>query len=212
VQLSSATYSVNENGGTVTITATRSGGSYGAASVNYATANGTATAGSDYTAKSGTLNWSDGDAANKTFTVTILDNVVCEGNKTFAVNLSGATGASLGSPTSVTVTILDDENNWDSGCQDLGNGWRRLSWFGDYIPLANNWIWHKKLGYMYVAPSSTPQSIYFWNTAMSSWWWTSSAFYSYIYRFSDRTWLWYQSGSTGPCWFLNLSTWGWESW
>jgi hypothetical protein len=109
MQLSSSTYSVNENGGTVTLTATRTGGSYGAASVNYGTANGTATAGADYTTKSGTLNWADGDAASKTFTVTILDDAVYEGNETFAVNLSGASGASLGSPASATVTIVDNE-------------------------------------------------------------------------------------------------------
>jgi hypothetical protein len=77
--------------------------------VNYATGNGTAIAGSDYTAKSGTLNWSDGDAANKTFTVAILDDGTYEGNETFAVNLSGASGASLGSPASATTTIEDDE-------------------------------------------------------------------------------------------------------
>ena len=109
VQFSSSTYSVNENGGTVTITATRTGGSYGSASVNYATANGTATAGSDYTTKSGTLNWADGDAASKTFTVTIIDDAVYEGSETFAVNLSGATGVSLGSPATATVTIVDNE-------------------------------------------------------------------------------------------------------
>ena len=109
VQLSSATYSVNENGGTVTITAMRTGGSSGAASVSYATANGSATAGSDYTARSGTLTWADGDSANKTFTVPILDDSILEGNETFTVNLSGASGATLGSPSSATVTIVDNE-------------------------------------------------------------------------------------------------------
>ena len=109
VQLSSATYSVNENGGTVTITAARTGGSYGSASVNYATANGTAAAGSDYTSKSGTLNWSDGDSASKTFTVSITDDSTYEGNETFVVNLSGASGASLGTPSTATITINDNE-------------------------------------------------------------------------------------------------------
>ena len=71
IALTSATYSVGEAGPTVTITATRTGGSDGAVSVDYATSDGTATAGSDYTAASGTLNWSDGDAANKTFNISI---------------------------------------------------------------------------------------------------------------------------------------------
>ncbi len=109
LQLSATTYSVNENGGSVTITATRTDGSAGAATVNYATANGTALAGSDYTTNSGLLNWADGDTTSKTFTVTILDDAVYEGNETFTVNLSGVTGASLGSPASATVTMVDDE-------------------------------------------------------------------------------------------------------
>jgi len=109
IQFSSSTYSVNENGGNVTITATRTGGSYGATTVNYATANGTATGGSDYTTKSGTLSWANGDSAFKTFTVSILNDATYEGNETFTVTLSGATGATLGSPSSATVTIVDDE-------------------------------------------------------------------------------------------------------
>lgn len=107
VQLGAATYSVNENGGSVTITATRTGGSSGAASVNYATANETAAAGSDYTARNGTLTWAAGDAASKTFTVSIQNDAAYEGNETFTVTLSGATGATLGSPASATVTIVD---------------------------------------------------------------------------------------------------------
>jgi hypothetical protein len=56
LQFSNTTYSQSENGTSATITVTRTGGSSGAASVQYATSNGTATAGSDYTATSGTLN------------------------------------------------------------------------------------------------------------------------------------------------------------
>lgn len=109
LQLNSSTYSVNENGTSVTITATRTGGSAGAASVNYATGNGTATAGSDYTASSGTLNWADGDSADKTFTVNIANDATVEGNETFNATLSGVSGASLGTPSSATVTIVDDD-------------------------------------------------------------------------------------------------------
>jgi len=109
LQFSSSAYSVNENGGTVTITVTRTGGSVGAASVNYATSNGTATAGSDYTSTSGTLNWADGDSADKTFNVSITNDAVVEGNEDFNVTLSGASGASLGTPSSATVTIVDDD-------------------------------------------------------------------------------------------------------
>ena len=97
LQFSAATYSVNENGGSVTITVTRTGGSNGAVGVSYATSNGTATAGSDYTATSGTLSWANGDTANKTFSVPIIDDSVYEGNETVNLTLSSPTGgATLG--------------------------------------------------------------------------------------------------------------------
>jgi serine protease len=113
--LTSAAYSVAENGGSVTITVTRTGGSNGAASVAYATANSTALAGSDYTAKSGTLTWASRDIANKTFTIAVTNDTLVEGNETLQVKLSGATVATLGSPSSATVTIVDDDSSGSAG-------------------------------------------------------------------------------------------------
>ncbi|MDH4275562.1 MAG: S8 family serine peptidase, partial [Gammaproteobacteria bacterium] len=108
IGFSSSTYSVAENGTSVTITATRTGGVSGAVSANYATSNGTATSGSDYTAASGTLSWTAGDSANKTFTVTITDDSVYEGNETVTLSLSNATGgATLGTNATLTITEND---------------------------------------------------------------------------------------------------------
>ena len=73
LQFSNPTYSVNESGVTATVTVTRSGGSAGSVSVNYATSNGSATAGSDYTASTGTLTFADGQAS-KTFTIPIIND------------------------------------------------------------------------------------------------------------------------------------------
>ena len=100
---------MNENGGSVTITVTRTGGSSGAVGVSYATSNGTAVAGSDYTSTSGTLSWADGDAADKTFSVPILDDSSYEGNETVNLTLSNPTGgATIGSPNAAVLSILDN--------------------------------------------------------------------------------------------------------
>lgn len=82
--------SANE-GLTLSFTVTRNGSTTGSYSVNYATANNTASAGSDYTAASGTLTFTAGQTS-KTVSVTALSDAVTEGNETFFVNLSGATG------------------------------------------------------------------------------------------------------------------------
>ena len=102
-------YNLQENGGNVTFSASRVGGSKGAASVNYATAGGTAQAASDFTTSNGTLNWADGDSANKTFTIPILNDGLLESLESFTLTLSGATGALLGEVTQATLTIMDDE-------------------------------------------------------------------------------------------------------
>jgi hypothetical protein len=107
--LSAATYNVAENGGALTVTVNRVGGSAGVASVNYGTANGTATAGSDYTAASSTVSFGDGDITPKSFTIDITNDSTYEGNETFTAVLSGATGATLGTPSSATVTITEDD-------------------------------------------------------------------------------------------------------
>jgi PKD repeat protein len=106
LQFSASTYSVNENGGSATIAVTRTGGSFGALSATYATSDGTATAGMDYTAVSGTFNWADADAASKTFVVPILDDATVEGNET--VNLT-LTSAALGTPSAAVLTIIDND-------------------------------------------------------------------------------------------------------
>ena len=110
LQLSAASYSVNENGGSVTITVTRTGGSAGAVGVSFATSNGTATAGSDYTAVTQTVSFANGDTANKTVTIPILDDTVVEGNETVNITLSTPTGgATLGSPATAVLTIVDND-------------------------------------------------------------------------------------------------------
>jgi hypothetical protein len=110
LQFSSATYSVDENGGYVTLTVSRLDGSDGAISVDYISSDGSATAGEDYTAGSGTLNWSDGDASDKTFTVNIIDDTIFEGDESFSLMLENATGgATIGDPDTAEVIIVDDD-------------------------------------------------------------------------------------------------------
>ena len=71
--------------------------------VDYATPDGTADAGDDYTAKSGTLSFSAG-TTSKTISVSIADDIENETDETFTVRLSNASGADLGTSTA-TGTI-----------------------------------------------------------------------------------------------------------
>ena len=110
IQLSAAAYPTFEDGGTVTITATRVGGSGGASAVTYNTTDGTAKAGVDYTQTGGTLSWADGDGAAKTFTVPLIDRKITGTSVSFTVTLLTVSGTgTLGSPGAATVTITDND-------------------------------------------------------------------------------------------------------
>jgi streptogramin lyase len=110
LQFISPGYSVNENGGSAAITLSRTGGATGAVSVQLSTGDGTATAGTDYTAVSQTVSWADGDGTPKTVAIPILDEGLTTGQRT--VNLTLATpggGATLGNPAAAVLTILDND-------------------------------------------------------------------------------------------------------
>ncbi|OAD20687.1 Na-Ca exchanger/integrin-beta4 domain protein [Candidatus Thiomargarita nelsonii] len=123
LQFSAASYTVNETSVTVTITVTRTGGSSGAVSADYATSDDTATAGSDYTAASGTRNWADGDATDKTFMVDIINDDQVEGDETLILSLGNVTGgAGLGTHRSAILTITDNDTLKNDLIVDFGAG------------------------------------------------------------------------------------------
>jgi PKD repeat protein len=77
--------------------------------VHWATANGTATAGSDYNSGGGTLTFNPGKTS-QTVTVYVSGDTLAESNETFVVNLSGHVNVQAGDSTG-TGTIVDDDAN-----------------------------------------------------------------------------------------------------
>jgi hypothetical protein len=112
VQFSNVEYNVSEANPSVTVTVTLSEPADGK-TVDYATSDGVdlahATAGSDYTAKSGTLTFANGETS-KTITIDLLGDSDPEDDEDFRVTLSNASaGLQLGDPNPAKVTILDDD-------------------------------------------------------------------------------------------------------
>ncbi len=97
------------NAGTVTadFMVTLSTASAQTVTVDFSTADGSATAGSDYVAQSGTLTFNPGETT-KTITVVVNGDTVDEGDETFFVDLTSATNASIGNGQGVG-TIIDDD-------------------------------------------------------------------------------------------------------
>ncbi len=109
-QFGSASYSVGEGAGKVNLTVNRVGGSGGTVTVDWGTQQNTATVNVDYQGVSWTpLTFADGETS-KVVSVNIIQDTLVEGNETFNVLLNNPTGgATLGSPTTAAVTIVDDD-------------------------------------------------------------------------------------------------------
>ncbi len=130
VQFSAATYTVAENdaSNSATITVARLGDTAGAATVEYSTIDdpaavpcdptitnngqpfpqGKAYARCDYATTVDTLTFAPNETT-KTFVIPLINDVHVEGNETFQVQLANAEGATLGTQTSATITLTDND-------------------------------------------------------------------------------------------------------
>jgi hypothetical protein len=110
ISISDASISEGNSGNKIaTFTVSLSNPSASIVQVHYATANGTASAGSDYVAKSGTLSF-PANTTVQTITVAVNGDLLVEGNEVFFVNLSNATGATIADNQGVG-TIVDDDTS-----------------------------------------------------------------------------------------------------
>ena len=109
IQIATTAYDVTE-GAVVNIIVSRSGGSSGVVSVDYATSNGTAVSGSDYPATSGTLTYADQTSGNQTISIPMTDDDTAEHQESFTLTLSNVSGATLGANTVTTVNVIDDDS------------------------------------------------------------------------------------------------------
>jgi hypothetical protein len=106
IALQAADVSVEEDAGKAILIVTRAGASSAAATVAYATADGTAKAGKDYVAKSGTVTFGPGETT-KRVQIAVSADTLKEGDETYTLTLSNAAGAALAAPRTATVTIHD---------------------------------------------------------------------------------------------------------
>lgn len=135
IALASSVYTANENGGSVTVSVVRSGGTSGAVGLDFTTINATAIAGQDYVARSGRLTWANGEGGAKTVTISILDDSLIEGDETFNFTIDNLSGnAQLLAPRTATVTIDDNDSTASNGDGLLGE-------YFDNVNLTNRFLY-----------------------------------------------------------------------
>jgi sugar lactone lactonase YvrE len=107
VQFESDKFTVFE-GGTLSVRVSRTGDASGTASVDFATSDGTAIAGTDYTAASGTITFAPGELSKNITIRSTNDTLFENANETLTLTLSNPTGATI-TAGAMTITIQDDD-------------------------------------------------------------------------------------------------------
>jgi PKD repeat protein len=175
LQFASPLFATVETATNAVVRVRRSGGTAGGISVNYATSSrggggaAAAVAGENYSTVSGTLTWADGDGAEKTFVVPILDNAVANvgnGTRNVGLNISAPTGgATLGTWAAADLYIADDESEvFDLTDRVRGAKWR--VWIARELPTVRGVrLWLPGSGSDTRADFSRPG----WQAAVQSW-------------------------------------------
>ena len=110
IQFETDRFFVREGTPTISVKVARTGDVSGTASIDFATSDGNATAGSDYIAVSGTLNFAPGELSKDILIPIIDDNLFETGDETFKLTLSNPTGgAFLTAPREGTINLSDNE-------------------------------------------------------------------------------------------------------
>jgi hypothetical protein len=108
-QFSAGAVTVPEEGGPAVLTINRLDGTAGTSSVIVQTHDGTAAAGSDYTAFSQVVTFAPGEMT-KQISIPILNDSIYEGTESFTVTITDQSGDSFNAITTETVTITDNES------------------------------------------------------------------------------------------------------
>ena len=104
------TYIALENSGQAQVIINRSNSSMGAVSIHYVTADGTATAGEDYSPIEGILTWADGESGEQTLSIPLMADQLTEDYETIQLKLFEPQGdVILSHPSEVAVTIIETE-------------------------------------------------------------------------------------------------------
>jgi uncharacterized delta-60 repeat protein len=111
LQFNAASYTVDELASAVpTITVTRTGGSSGSVTATFATSDGTAVGGTDYTPVKATVFFGDGEAGQRVVSVPIIPDTGDEAEETVDLTLSQPGGcAGLGTQTTAVLAIRDND-------------------------------------------------------------------------------------------------------
>ncbi len=99
---------------------------------------------------------------------------------------------------------------WASARKTGYGEWLNLDWFGNFVDIAGGWLFHEKLGWVFV-PENSPDAFWAWQAGVG-WWWSSLQGFPYVYAHERSRWLYFSTVTSTPdaCYFYDFSKMAWE--
>jgi len=78
--------------------------------------------------------------------------------------------------------------------------WYASPWYGWFYRTADfgGWVYSSAQGWQYMWDGSTTDSVYLYDNATASWWWTCADFWPLFFNYADASWYIYQDGTVTP--------------
>jgi hypothetical protein len=98
-----------------------------------------------------------------------------------------AVGENQGTRRKLRTPEAIDPSLWWAQMPEVGGGWRNSDWFGTFRIYVNGWIYHAKLGWLFVVPDDE-QGLWLW-TQDRGWLWTQPGVFPYLWAHRNAGWL-----------------------
>ena len=113
-------------------------------------------------------------------------SLILEGGKRYYYRAVAANEVGISRSGPKRLETPASQNYWWSDALLQAGGWKTLSWFGTFRPYENGWIYHLKLGWVFVHPEET-SGLWLWKKNMG-WIWTKEGVYPYFWKNHDGSW------------------------
>jgi hypothetical protein len=72
----------------------------------------------------------------------------------------------------------------------LGDHWYQSDWFGLFLTSQKGWVYHYKLGWLFISPLDH-QGYWIWDVSLQDWLWTDSEIFPWLFSGSSSSWLYF---------------------
>jgi hypothetical protein len=98
----------------------------------------------------------------------------------------------------------------EDSASDLGQGWRRSAWMGDFYEAGDGWLWQENWGWMYEVDGGT-DALWFYASGENGWYWADGAYYPFLYRYAASAWVWFWPETSDPRLYYDYGSSGWTA-